>query len=198
MKKEIVAAMLALAWFGVANAQTTNNTSTSGSTASANTSASNAGNAQQITFNSAATPRTQRIETTPSLGGNSFYGSYSPDSCAVSGGGGAGWTGFIFNLAGPIEQKSCVLFRAFERSQQAAATVASMDPVTAARLRQASIDMLCQVSDQVREALSYQGLCSNFDNKYNIAPPPPILASTNISRTVHQRINPDGTLTTIQ
>ena len=156
--------------------------------------AQNAGNAQSIQFNSSGP---DSVRTTPSVGGQGFYGSFSPDNCDVSTGGGFAGGLVGVNVVVPTERKGCTLLRGYERTMQGAATFEAIgDHTTAQRLRQASIDMLCQVSDEVGQALRYQGLCSDFDKKYDIpAPMPVILAAPTVAQTIHMRINQDGSIT---
>ena len=84
MKTIVLALSLSLAAFS-ATAQTN---SASSSTTSATSGATNAGNTQGITFNSKS-DASGTLRTAPAMGGQSFYGSFSSDSCMVSAGGAA-------------------------------------------------------------------------------------------------------------
>jgi len=133
-------------------------TATSNSSTSATSSSANQGNNQGITFNSDASGDS-KIRNVPALGGNSFYGSFSSDNCMVSAGGGVTVVGFGANTVVPYRDEQCDLRRTFERIEQAAAA----QPQNAARLHQAANDVLCMVSERVRAAMQYQGLCSPID-----------------------------------
>lgn len=190
MKTSLIAAVLASLLSLPAMAQI--NAASTAATAST-ASSLNAGNAQAITFNSEAPSATLR--NVPSLGGNGFFGSFSPDNCMVSGGGTVAVAGFGGSVVTPIRDPQCSLLRTFERTQQAAATVASTDPVTAARLRQAATDMLCQVSDEARAALAHQGLCSDLTRAPAVAAAPVVQLARATERL---RINQDGTVSRVK
>lgn len=145
---------LAQAQFQSPNPNFNNSTSSNASTAST-AGATNAGNAQSITFNSEAQ---DRLKTTPALGGNSFYGSFSQDGCMVSAGVGFSVVGFGGNGVTPIRDTNCDLRRSFERIEQAAA----MQPAKAQQLHQAANDVLCSLGGPVFEAMHNQSLCSDF------------------------------------
>lgn len=182
--KILLIAALSMVAVGTAQAQSTAQSATQSTATSA---AQNAGNAQAITFNSDSSG-TSTVRNVPSLGGNGFYGSFSPDNCMVSAGGTAVIAGFGGSVVTPVRDPQCSLLRTFERTQQAAATIAAQDPVTAAKLRQAATDMLCQVSDEARAALARQGLCSD------LSAPAPIHATAYAQQTIRMRIGPDGTV----
>ncbi|WZB63681.1 hypothetical protein WJ970_13480 [Achromobacter xylosoxidans] len=154
MKTIVLALSLSLAAFS-ATAQTN---SASSSTTSATSGATNAGNTQGITFNSKS-DASGTLRTAPAMGGQSFYGSFSSDSCMVSAGGGGSVVGFGMNVAFPIEDQKCSLRRNFERTMQAAAS--TKDPDRSRRLETAAIDILCQTDDRTKAALVAQGLCTN-------------------------------------
>lgn len=153
MKKIVFAITLSLA-AGSAFAQTSN----SSSTTSATSGSTNAGNNQGITFNS-SNNGSSSVKTVPPVGGQSFYGSFSSDSCMVSAGGGGSVIGFGMNVAVPIEDQKCSLRRNFERTMQAAASTKDAD--RSRRLETAAIDILCQTDDRTKAALVAQGLCTN-------------------------------------
>nr|WP_314355976.1 hypothetical protein [uncultured Achromobacter sp.] len=153
MKKIVFAITLSLA-AGSAVAQTSN----SSSTTSASSGATNAGNNQGITLNS-NNSGSSTVKTVPPVGGQSFYGSFSSDSCMVSAGGGGSVVGFGMNVAIPIEDQKCSLRRNFERTMQAAASTKDAD--RSRRLETAAIDILCQTDDRTKAALVAQGLCTN-------------------------------------
>lgn len=155
-------------------------TSTSSSTTSASSGATNAGNNQGITLNS-SNSGTSTLRSAPPVGGQSFYGSFSSDSCMVSAGGGGSVVGFGMNVAIPIEDQKCSLRRNFERTMQAAASTKDAD--RSRRLETAAIDILCQTDDRTKAALVAQGLCTNpalttADHRFDsgavaqVAPPP--------------------------
>lgn len=142
---------------GAASAADWNVNSGSSATTASSAGATNAGNAQNINFNS-RNDGTSTLKSAPALGGQSFYGSFSSDSCMVSAGGGGSVVGFAINAAVPVEDKACSLRRNFERTMQAAASTKDVD--LSKRLQTAAIDMLCATNDATRQALANQGLCS--------------------------------------
>ena len=162
-------------------------TSSSSATTSASSGSTKAGNNQGITFNS-SNGGSSSLRTVPPVGGQSFYGSFSSDSCMVSAGGGGAVVGFGMNIAIPIEDQKCSLRRNFERTMQAAASTRDAD--RARRLETAAIDILCQTDDRPKAAQVAQGLCTNpalttADHRFDgeavaqVAPPsspPPVLA----------------------
>jgi hypothetical protein len=153
MKTIVLAISLSLAAVS-ASAQT----SSSSATTSASSGSTNAGNNQGITLNS-STSGSSPLRSVPPLGGQSFYGSFSSDSCMVSAGGGGAVVGFGMNIAIPIEDQKCSLRRNFERTMQAAASTRDAD--RSRRLETAAIDILCQTDDRTKAALVAQGLCTN-------------------------------------
>lgn len=153
MKNIVLAVSLSLAAC-TAMAQTSN----SSSTTSASSGSTNAGNNQGITLNS-NNSGSSTVKTVPPVGGQSFYGSFSSDSCMVSAGGGGSVVGFGMNIAIPIEDQKCSLRRNFERTMQAAASTKDAD--RSRRLETAAIDILCQTDDRTKAALVAQGLCTN-------------------------------------
>ncbi|MBD4204413.1 hypothetical protein GUH47_00035 [Xanthomonas citri pv. citri] len=155
MKNLIIA--LAFSLLGLsAQAQTINSTSNAATQSTAG--ATNAGNAQNINFNS-RNDGTSTLRSAPPVAGQGFYGSFSADSCMVSGGGGGSVVGLGINMAVPVEDKNCNLRRNFERVMQASAT--TKDPVRSQRLETAAVDILCQSDEKTRAALMGQGLCSD-------------------------------------
>lgn len=192
MKKTLfaLAALCAAAGVHAQTAPFLSNNSASTAQTQSQSAASNAGNAQAITFNSGDAPHNTRLNTIPSVAGNSFYGSFSPDSCMVSGGGGGSVVGFGINAAVPVEDKHCNLRRNFERVMQWSSTVAD------ANLRrvgqQAGIDILCQSDEKTAAALSAAGLCSQqfataqtrtASYQAPAAPATPVAASSSTVRT---------------
>lgn len=153
MKTLALALSLSLVAFS-AGAQT----STSSSTTAATSGSTNAGNNQGITFNSNSNG-SSTLRTAPPIGAQSFYGSFSSDSCMVSAGGGGSVVGFGMNVAFPVEDQKCSLRRNFERTMQAAAS--TKDPDRSRRLETAAVDILCQTDDRTKAALTAQGLCTN-------------------------------------
>lgn len=156
MKTMLVVLSLSLASFGAA-AQASTSNATSSTSASAGVNA--AGNSQGVTFNS-DNSGSSSLKTVPAVGAAAFYGSFSTDSCMVSGGAGGAVLGFGMNFAVPVEDQNCSLRRNFERTMQAAAS--TKDDSKARKLETAAIDMLCQTDDATRAALSAQGLCSDL------------------------------------
>ncbi|PJM67057.1 hypothetical protein [Achromobacter ruhlandii] len=153
MKTLALALSLSLVAFS-AGAQT----STSSSTTSASSGSTNAGNNQGVTFNS-NNSGSSTLRTAPPIGAQSFYGSFSSDSCMVPAGGGGSVVGFGMNVAFPVEDQKCSLRRNFERTMQAAAS--TKDPDRSRRLETAAVDILCQTDDRTKAALTAQGLCTN-------------------------------------
>lgn len=153
----ILGAVLAALSGGTASAADWNVNAGSQATTSSTAGATNAGNAQNINFNS-RNDGTSTLKSAPALGGQAFYGSFSNDSCMVSGGGGGSVVGVGINMAVPIEDKNCNLRRNFERTMQAAASARDAD--LGRRLQTAAIDMLCATDPATRAALANQGLCS--------------------------------------
>ncbi|MCH3877477.1 hypothetical protein LZC34_10000, partial [Campylobacter jejuni] len=125
---------------------------------SASSGSTNAGNNQGITLNS-NNSGSSTLRTAPPIGAQSFYGSFSSDSCMVSAGGGGSVVGFGMNVAFPVEDQKCSLRRNFERTMQAAAS--TKDPDRSRRLEAAAVDILCQTDDRTKAALTAQGLCTN-------------------------------------
>lgn len=161
MIKHIVVSLF-VSLFSVSAFAQANLNSTSAATTNSVAGATNAGNAQSIHFNSSQ-DGTTTLKAAPSMGGNSFYGSFSSDNCMVSGGGTVSTIIGGASVVTPIRDPQCSLLRVYERTQQAASSVANIDPVTSKKLRQAAVDMLCQVSDEAKKALVNQGLCSDLE-----------------------------------
>lgn len=154
-----IAAIVALvAVFPMTASAQVNSNSASSATTNSTAGATNAGNAQNINFNS-RNDGTSTQKFAPPVAGQGFYGSFSPDSCMVSGGAGGSTIGVGLNFAMPVEDKNCNLRRNFERIMQASAT--TKDPVRSQRLETAAIDVLCQADEKTRAALAGQGLCSD-------------------------------------
>jgi len=179
MKTIVLAISLSLAAFSAGAQTSSSNASTSASSGS-----TNAGNNQGITLNS-NNSGSSTLRSVPPLGGQSFYGSFSSDSCMVSAGGGGAVVGFGLNVAIPIEDQKCSLRRNFERTMQAAASTRDAD--RSRRLETAAIDILCQTDDRTKAALVAQGLCTNpalttADHRFDgnavaqVAPSGPVLA----------------------
>lgn len=157
MKSKFAALFIALAFAGVANAQTVNSKTDSQATSSA----ANQGNAQNITFNSTGTDR-QHVYTNPPVAGNSFYGSFSSDSCVTSAGGGFSGALVGINAVSPVRDEQCSVLRGVERTMQIAATVSQSNPKMASKLQQGAVDMLCMLNDVTAAALKNQGVCSDI------------------------------------
>lgn len=163
-KKIIMTSSLSLliAAFGVnVGAQTVNSTTNSSALTASTSGAMNAGNAQSIHFNT-DNSGTSTLKTTPMVAGNSFYGSFSSDFCFGSEGGSLSVLTAGGSIVKMTRDEVCTAMRIFERLQQGAASVYAVDPKTSAKMRQASIDVICLSSDIARQALQNQGLCSTF------------------------------------
>lgn len=122
--------------------------------------ATNQGNAQVIQFNSNGDGKsTTTVKTAPSIGGQSFPGSFSPDSCVTGAGGGASFLpGVAVQGVVPISDKHCMSLRAYERTMQGAAV--EQNPERRERRVQAADDIMCQSSPETRAAYTAAGLCS--------------------------------------
>lgn len=142
----------------VSTAALADSAATSSTESAATSAAQNMGNAQSIQFNSTGAER-QTVKSAPGIGGQAFYGSFSGDSCMVSGGGGVSIVGFGAQMATPVEDRHCNMRRNFERVMQASAM--AKDPERAGRLATAAVDILCQAGEETRLALVGQGLCSD-------------------------------------
>lgn len=178
MYTRIVIAVFALAVSFSAQAQSTTPLSSSVSNATtSSTSGSYGANQQAITFNSDSGGT---LKTAPAIGGSSFYGSFSSDSCMVSGGVGVSIVGFGANAATPIRDTNCDLRRSFERLEQAAAS----QPKRADQLHQAANDVLCQLGGEVFKAMHNQSLCSDFVVQANG------VASTTQTQRADNRVRP--------
>lgn len=122
--------------------------------------ASNNGNEQVIQFNSNGDGKsTTTVKTAPSIGGQSFPGSFSPDSCVTGAGGGASFLpGIAVQGVVPVSDKHCMSLRAYERTMQGAAV--EQNPERRQRRVQAADDIMCQSSPETRAAYTAAGLCS--------------------------------------
>lgn len=179
MKKLILTAALALATSSVF-AQNINSQSQASTQSQAG--ATNAGNAQNITFKSSA-DGTTTLKTAPALGGQGFYGSWSADSCVSSGGAGVSvLPGIAANAVVPVTDKHCQALRAFERTMQGAAS--EDDARTKAAMKRAARDIMCQSSEETRRAYTLAGLCSE---PFAEAPPPAQPQPTQTSRRIDQQ-----------
>lgn len=153
--------ILALMLFGTqAFAQTYTANSTSGSSGSATSAASNQGVSLQNNFQTSPGYDTTTLRNTPGVILGGFAGSFAQDYCGGTVQGGMGLAGFSIAGGGPKIDMHCVLLRTFERTMQAASTIAPRNGALAVKLQQAGIDMLCSVSDESRAALSAQGVCT--------------------------------------
>lgn len=131
----------------------------------ANSAANSTNNAQSITFNSASPAHTKAtIESTANTSMGGFSGSFSSDYCGATMQASAGAVGFGISAGGPKIDSSCVMLRTFERTQQAASSVAPADPVQAAILRKASLEILALIDPKVKEVFEKNGLIGNEAN----------------------------------
>jgi len=137
---------------------------------STNSAANSTNNDQAIQFVNGATPtQTQTsVESTvnPAMGG--FSGSFSTDYCGATMQGSLGIVGIGFSVGGPKIDNSCVMLRTFERTQQAASSLAQVDVASAALLRKASIEILGLIDPQVRLIFEKSGLLTNETKVNNI------------------------------
>ncbi len=121
------------------------------------TSATSENNKQSITFNGPSkTEATVRSTGTAMVGG--FSGSFSSDYCGATAQAGVGMVGFAFSAGGPVIDQSCVMLRVFERTQQAASSMASVNAAHAALLREASLEILGLIDPKVRNIFVQKGL----------------------------------------
>lgn len=148
MKMKTALAFALLVAAGVAHAQTAVDSSSSATTASSS-GANNAGNAQQLVLNSSA-PGTQTIKSTGQAVVSGFAGSFSSDYCGGTAGLAVGGPGFSVSGGAPKMDDTCRFLRTFERIQQAAAS----DPVNAAELHSAALDVLAEIDPKVRIILT--------------------------------------------
>lgn len=125
--------------------------------------ANNAGNAQQLSLvSNGATHET--IQNTPNVQGNAFYGSASPDGCAVSqGGGAAGWL-IGFNVLAEKDVWTCIDLRVYERTMQWVVRLPETAPdgytgMTRAQGMEMASDELCMVGDRQRALMEAHGRC---------------------------------------
>lgn len=196
MKKLVLAVVVTLSTFGLTAptfAQVTATTNSSANTAST-AGATNAGNDQRITFNSSA-DGTTTLRTTPSMGGNSFYGSFSTDNCANSAGGTIAVPMVGFSGVGPVREEQCAMLRVYERTQQGAAVEQNINPERAVKFRQAASDILCMVSEKGYKAMANQGLCTlTFEGeKLNAATTKTAAVTPSVQKMEHLALNADGT-----
>lgn len=157
--KKIIISLLALSSFS-AFATTTN---TSASTSASVSAAQNAGNSQSITYNTTnpgtvAYSGSYTAKTTGAAILPGFAGSFSSDYCGGTAGVAGGGVGFAFSAGAPKIDNSCVMLRAFERTQQAASSIAAIDPVQARAIRAVSLEILAESDSKVKEIFQKRGL----------------------------------------
>lgn len=138
---------------GTAQAQST---ATSHNEVASTSAAQNAGNQQNINFNSDASGT---LKNTPGVVLGGFAGSFSSDYCRGSTQAGISGPGFSIGGGTAVTDDACVLYRGVERTMQVASTLRGFAPAQSARLDQAAIDMLCSVP-QLSPALRNQGVCT--------------------------------------
>jgi hypothetical protein len=163
--KKIIALLVLLP--SLAFAQATETTSNAVGTGTSQAAAQNAGNAQNIQFNSQGGGHSQLVAT-PNVQGNAFYGSVSPDGCSNSQGGGAsGWL-FGANVVLSHDMATCYGLRVYERTMQWVVNLPVQKPYAAYKglLREDGMDMasdeLCLMNDRVRVLMERRGLCQNI------------------------------------
>ena len=175
MKSSIFALLLALA-SGPALAAGIN--ATSSTHTQAQSAASNQGVSLQNNFQTSPGYDTTTLRNTPGVILGGFAGSFSGDYCGGTVQAGMGLAGFSLAGGGPKIDMHCVALRTFERTMQAASTIAPRDAALAAKLQQAGIDMLCSVSDASHAALAAQGVCTDTDKR---PAPKPVAVNTSNS-----------------
>lgn len=93
------------------------------------------------------------VGSAPAIG---FAGSFSSDYCAGTVGASGGWMGGSFGGGVPVDKESCVDLRVYERLQQGAAS--ETDLPTRRNLRDASYEVLAEISPKIRGILSRRGV----------------------------------------
>lgn len=96
------------------------------------------------------------IKTTGNAPSLAFGVSFSGDNCYSTAGASAGWLGGAFGVGVPIEGQSCTFLRTYERLQQGAASEA--DPAMKRNLKDASYEVLAEISPKIRGILSRRGV----------------------------------------
>lgn len=154
-KFKIIAASLLAGLAFSASAQTAVDTAATNNANTASTAAAqNAGNAQNIRFNSTGSDLSKAA---PGHGTGSFAGSFSSDYCGGTVQAGGSGPGFSIGVGGPKIDLGCVRLRAFERTQQGAAS--EDRPAIKYALKDASYAILCEVDESVKLAYQASGLC---------------------------------------
>ncbi len=146
----------------MAMAQTT--TSVSAADSAARASSNNAGNAQNITFNSPPGVNyggSYSVKTTGTAILPGFSGSFSGDYCGATAGAAGAGMGFGFSFGAPVIDSSCVLLRTYERTMQAAAS--TTDPIQAVVIRGAALELLAEINPTVRGVFERNGLVQTRD-----------------------------------
>ena len=138
-------------------------TNTSESSSASGSAAVNAGNAQSITYNTTnpgtiAYSGSYTAKTTGAAILPGFAGSFSSDYCGGTAGIAGGGIGFAFSAGAPKIDNSCVMLRTFERTQQAAATIAAIDPIQAKAIRMVSLEILAETDPKVKEIFQKRNL----------------------------------------
>lgn len=153
MKRFTLAAIvLALASSGVyaQTSATAGQTQTATGTSVASVSP-NTGNGNQVTSYGADSVKT--VGNAPGIG---FAGSFSSDYCAGTVGASGGWLGGAIGGGVPVDKESCVDLRVYERLQQGAAS--ETDNTVRRNLRDASYEVLAEISPAIRGILSRRGV----------------------------------------
>ena len=143
----------------MAMAQTIISDSTSSSTTTSRAAANNAGNAQNITFNSPGALTyggSYSVKSTGTAILPGFAGSFSGDYCGSTMGAAGGGMGFAFSLGAPYIDEACVLLRSYERTMQAASM--STSPSEAFVIRGAALEILAEVNPKVKVIFERKGL----------------------------------------
>jgi hypothetical protein len=144
------------------DAQTMVNTQSQAQTQST-AGATNAGNAQNINFNSEAAHDSTRLKTNPTVYAPSPSPSYSQLNCAngTSAGISGGFVGAAFGTVKEGDQ--CNGRANATMLMQMSNNFRSFDPITAGKLSTAAINIMCDQDDKVRAKLVAQGLCDASD-----------------------------------
>lgn len=159
--KRFIAGLTVLSMAVAAHAQSVPTAGSSASntiTSGASSAAQNAGNAQNITFNSAASPSdTHQTVANVSAPGMGAYGSgFSSYNCGNTMQGYVAGPGFSAGLGGGVELHSCVLMSMSNELMKQ--TTVITDPVERAQVVQAAVNVKCMVDEDVYAAMVAAGM----------------------------------------
>ena len=133
---------------GATSGQSQTATGTSTATVAPNT-----GNGNAVAIN---TYGANSVKTVGNAPGIAFSGSFSGDFCAGTVGASGGWLGGSIGGGVPVDKDSCVDLRVYERLQQGAAS--ETDPDLRRDLKDASYEVLAEISPKIRGILSRRGV----------------------------------------